>query len=1191
MMLKTFLLVVPLGLALSLALLYGDVNQAVATQHTASQQAPTPHVISHLRRLGVEQGLSQSSAYALLQDARGFVWIGTADGLNKYDGSSFTVYRHIASDSTSLSDNFIQVLLEDRSKRWLWVGTRDGGLNRFDRTTGTFTSFQHHPQGSRSPASAGSSLSSNVITALVQDSSGALWIGTDGGGLNRLDTRTGAVTRFQHDEQRTSTTTTTPANANINTSINSNVVLSLCLDSAGTLWIGTDVGLDCFRPYQYQQSQQSRPLQAQNKQVQVATFTHCFYQGSAPLPMSSSMNASINSSAISPSSDAHIYALAYRAASQTLWIGTGAGLYQCALHDSANHSAKHLTNHSANRTVGTQSLTLPVITKECSDESVRCLHGDRTSGVWACTATGGIYHADGQGTYATTATTTTTTMTAFHRMNAEVRAWSGSGIYSIMQDQSGLVWAGTYSGGIITFLARSAVFTTFTHDPANPTSERHLNRFAVTSLLEDAAINALWVGTLDGGLNRFDREHRTFTVFRHRDGDAHGLPSDVVRAIYRDRSGTLWVATQDGLAMMNADGRTFPTSFTTFRHDPRNPHSISSNNVFCVFEDSQGALWVGTLGGGLNRFDRSTQRFTVFKHDPMNPRSISGNIIRALCEDRTGALWVGTRGAGLNRFDPHTQDFTSFLHDEANPQSLSHNSIYGLYADGRGLLWIGTQGGGVNCLDTQSLASQSPANPVFTAFRTKDGLPNDVVYGIVEDRRGSIWLSTNKGLSRMNAQAVRETSGGAERKMSFRNYDERDGLQSNEFNAGAYCAGRDGTLYFGGIRGFTAFQPDSVLDNPFVPPVSITNFKLFNRAVKPAGKEISESEAIEISYRDNYFSFEFAALSFILPEKNRYRYKLEGFDQTWIDAGTKREAAYTNLDAGDYVFQVQGSNNDGVWNERGASVRVRITPPWWNTLWFRAVAVAFVVSASGGFMLWRIRAVRAAERISRQMAQLELQSLRLHMNPHFIFNAINSIQYLVSEGQTQAATHYLSTFARLMRKILKQHDYLAISIADELELLEMYIDLERLRYDYTFDYELHCEHRSELASLLIPAMVLQPYVENAIRHGLGTRKHGGMLSVRLERRDGLMFCVVEDNGIGRAQAQALQSKRTADGGDKQPAPHLSMATSITQRRLDILNAAHPSHHATHINVRTTDLIHADGSAAGTRVEILLPVLR
>jgi ligand-binding sensor domain-containing protein len=1084
----------------------------------------------------VEQGLSQSSGYAMLQDARGFVWIGTADGLNKYDGTSFTVYRHISFDTTSISDNFVQVLLEDRSKRYLWVGTRDGGLNRFDRIRGTFSVFQHNPRRH-------STLSANHITALVQDSTGVLWIGTDGGGLNRLDPRTGTVTRFQHDERRAS-------------SLRSNTVLALCLDSAGKLWVGTDMGLDAVHTTRIQEGA------FQHHEVEPRLESH---SESRPEPHRT-----------------HVYTLTYTAQSRTLWAGTDAGLYHLNLS-------------------GTASLLAFRPVEELESDVVRCLYADHPGCVWACTAVGGVFCiAQGKDAVVkdpslslmkrevlpTKERSSPAVITAYHRMNAELQAASGSGIYSMMQDNAGLVWIGTYSGGVVTFLARAAAFRTIASDPTNPASTSHLNRFAVTALYDDAPKNTLWVGTLDGGLNRFDRERGVFTLFRRNEEDAQSLPSDGVRAIYRDRAGVLWLATQDGLAMMNPDGRTF----TTFRHDAANPRSISSSNVFCIFEDRRGTLWVGTLGGGLNRFDRTTRTFTVFKHDPANPRSISGNVIRAICEDSTGGLWVGTRGAGLNRFDTRTQEFASFLHDEANPRSLSHNSIYSLYLDKRGLLWIGTQGGGVNVAAVQHVAHTAL---VFAVFRATDGLPNDVVYGIVEDRQGNIWLSTNKGISRIHGEWLPKADNNKIARLSFRNYDERDGLQSNEFNAGAYCAGRDGTLYFGGIRGFTAFQPDSVLDNPFVPPIVITDFKLFNKSVKPAGKEISESEAIEISYRDNYFLLEFAALSFIVPEKNRYRYMLEGFDKTWIEAGTKHEVAYTNLDEGEYVFRVQGSNNDGVWNTQGASLRVRITPPWWRTLWFRMLAGLATLGVATGFMLWRIRAVRVAERMSRQMAQLELQSLRLHMNPHFIFNAINSIQYLVSEGQAQAATHYLSTFARLMRKILKQHDYLSISIADELELLEMYIDLERLRYDYTFDYELHCEHRAELAPILIPAMVVQPFVENAIRHGLGTRKHGGKLRVQFARRNGHIYCVVEDNGIGRAQAQALQRKRLSDVGEKQ---NLSIATNITQRRLEILDAAHTSRNAsanveTHISVQTTDLKDKDGSAAGTRVEIILPIVR
>jgi ligand-binding sensor domain-containing protein len=1067
------------------------------------------------------------------------MWIATADGLNNYNGHSFKVFRHIQSDSTSLSDNFIQALYED-SSGVLWIGTRDGGLNRFDRKRGVFTAL------TATPSALGYRLTSNVVTALVGTHDGTLWVGTDRG-LNRLRISPFGVlgiTHFQHDPHKPH-------------SLGNNSVRALCVDDAGTLWVGTDTGLERFDAQSEHFVHYTLSLDHDHRQHTVYALTH----------------GRDNTGAM------------------RLWVGTDVGLfrYDLSAPASSNHALRQQCTH-IHQMHPSQHKPQRYAT------AIRSLLLDNAGTLWVGTTGSGLLRYDAE----------TQSLEPYSIHHLRSLNLSGTAIYSLAQDRTGLLWVGTYSNGITTFLPRANAFTTYTHDPTNPASTTHLNRYVVSAVCERRN-GELWIGTLDGGINRFNRTTGTFSLLHHNDAESsndpapssrtlkRSLPSDGIRCIFEDHTNTVWVATQSGLAryLPRKEAAQAHNVVEVFRHNEFDSTSLSHNNVFTVFEDRQRRLWVGTLGGGLNLFDRERKCFRRFQHNANQPNSLSSNLIRAICQDSTGALWVGTRGGGLNRLNPTTGTAERFFHDERHPRSLSHNAIYTLHVDKRGALWIGTQGGGLNRFN--------PATQDFTVFRSRAGsfttspmtLPNDVIYGIVEDTQGNLWISTNKGVSRITIHQIRASAQADS--LSFRNYDVRDGLQSNEFNAGAFHAGHSGRLYFGGICGLNEWFPDSLRDNTTKPPVVITGFQLFGNDVV-SNKDLSETDTLMISYKDNYCTFEFAALNFLLPEKNRYRYKLVGFDDTWIEAGARHEASYTNLPHGTYTFLVQGCNNDGIWNERGASVVLVITPPFWQTWWFRLLLWSSLGAAVVGVFVWRVHAVRVAERTSRQMAQLELQSLRLHMNPHFIFNSINSIQYLVSEGDSAAATRYLSTFARLMRKILKHTDYLAVTIGDEIELLTMYMELERLRYDYAFEYRIVCEHRSELASLLIPAMVIQPYVENAIRHGLGLREAHGLVTITLERvveqHGARLRCVITDNGIGRAKALELKNKASA------AEHHLSMATSITQRRLELLNmyTERGSARGTvckrtpSISVQTTDLTHEDGSAAGTRVEMFLPIL-
>ena len=336
-----------------------------------------------------------------------------------------------------------------------------------------------------------------------------------------------------------------------------------------------------------------------------------------------------------------------------------------------------------------------------------------------------------------------------------------------------------------------------------------------------------------------------------------------------------------------------------------------------IYEDSNNILWIGTWRGALHRFDRESRTFRHYRHDPQNPQSLSDNDVSCIYEapSEPGVLWIGTYKGGLNRFDPEREIFQRYQHDPQNLQSLSSNFINTVHEDRTGILWIGTASG-LNGFDreTQSVSRYGEA----------EGLPNEVVLGILEDDRGNLWLSTGNGLSRFNLE-----------NRTFKNYDVRDGLQSNVFGQNAYCKLRSGEMVFGGMNGFNIFHPDSVKDNPTIPPVVFTGLTRYstgsNEGAVTVEKGISEKEAVEFSYQENIFTLEFAALNFRLPQKNQYAYKLEGFSDQWIQLGNKHDITFTNLDPGEYTLRVKGSNNDGIWNEEGATLKIIIHPPWWET--------------------------------------------------------------------------------------------------------------------------------------------------------------------------------------------------------------------------------------------------------------------
>jgi len=819
-------------------------------------------------RISLEHGLSQSGVTCILQDNQGFMWFGTGDGLNKYDGYKFEVYRHNPSDPNSLSSNGVFSIYEDQSGI-LWIGTFGGGINRFDREENEFTHWVNEPGNPNS-------LSHDYVNSIYEDREGVLWIGTRSG-LNRLvpsDSEGSHLIfmRYKHS----------PNDPN---SLSHDYVSSIYEDRSGVLWIGTRGGLNKLVP---SAGEGSPPI-----------FIRYQHDPNDPNSLSNNEIMTI-----------------YEDRSGILWIGTeGGGLNRL---DRKKETFTHWQN-------------VPDDPNSISHNEIRSIFEDQNGVLWVGTFGGGLNQFDREKEIFT------------HLVNEPGNPYSLSSneILSIYGDKTGVIWIGAYAGGINRFDREKGKFEHWANEPGNTNSLSHNYVF---SILEDQS-GIVWIGTEGGGLNRFDREKETFTNWINDPKNPFSLSHNSVYSIYEDRSGTLWIGTGGGLnkIVMSTSGGSSPT-FIRYQHNPKDPDSLSHNRVMSIFEDQSGVLWIGTFGGGLNRFDREKERFTHWVNEPGNTFSLSNNEIISIYEDREGVLWIGTN-YGLNKFDREQNKFTHWINEPGTPNSLGSNEVLSIYEDQSGVLWIGTIGGGLNKFDREK--------ETFTRYKEDDGLPNDVIYGILEDNHNNLWLSTNKGLSKFNPQTE-----------TFRSYDSHDWLQINEFNQGAYHKSRSGDIFFGGTKGFISFFPDELKKNLHIPPVVITALKKFDEVVKV---DISDPEEIKFSYKDKFFSFEFAALDFKNPEKNQYAYMMEGFDEDWIYSGTRRFVSYTNLDPGEYIFRVKGSNNDRVWNEEGVSVKITITPPFWQTWWFRILAGAALLAIA--FFVHRIR----VKNIETQSRRLEVQ--------------------------------------------------------------------------------------------------------------------------------------------------------------------------------------------------------------------------
>ncbi|MCP5051273.1 MAG: hypothetical protein GY940_29175, partial [bacterium] len=534
-----------------------------------------------------------------------------------------------------------------------------------------------------------------------------------------------------------------------------------------------------------------------------------------------------------------------------------------------------------------------------------------------------------------------------------------NGIYSIFEDRSGVLWIGTLGRGLNTFDLESRRFTQYQRNTSDPNS---LSHNYVMSIHETQS-GMLWIGTRGGGLNRLDRENQRFTRYRYDETDPNSLSHDTVYSIYEDPAGVLWAGTGGGLNSLDRENG----KFRRYQHDTNNPESLSGDSIRAIYEDHGGVMWVGTQYSGLNVFDRSTGKFTRYQNDPEDPNSLGANSAMCFYQDRSGVLWVGTFSGGLNRFDEEKKQFTRYMPREDNPNSLTHEGVMAIHEDSGGIFWLATYGGGLNRFDR--------AGGQFKAFREKDGLANDVVYGLLADSRGNLWMSTNKGLSMFNPKT-----------QTFKNFDVDDGLQSNEFNDGAYFKNKKGEMFFGGINGLNAFLPELITDSSYQPPVVITNFLLLNKPVplrrldpeSPLEKTIEESDSLTLSYKHYVVSFDFSALHYAAPKKNRYSYTLEGFDREWFETGSNnRRATYTNLPSGNFTFRVRGTNKDGTWNNRGTSLKISVLPPPWATWWAYTLYLLALAALVARFLRSKqILAQKVKERtkeLNRQKEVLEIK--------------------------------------------------------------------------------------------------------------------------------------------------------------------------------------------------------------------------
>jgi ligand-binding sensor domain-containing protein/signal transduction histidine kinase len=638
-------------------------------------------------------------------------------------------------------------------------------------------------------------------------------------------------------------------------------------------------------------------------------------------------------------------------------------------------------------------------------------------------------------------------------------------IIDIYEDFSGILWIATLGGGLSRINQYKSQFEHYSHNSHNPNS---LSHNFIYPIFEDSK-GILWIGTAGGGLNRYDRKNSLFTHYQHDLNDSKSICHNIVRSICEDKSGFLWIATEGGLSRLRKNNWK-KKSFFNFFHDPNNPESLSSNYVLSVLVDRDGALWVGT-SDGLDSFESKTGTFI---HYIYNPIFFNYNNVWTIYENRDGVFWLGTWGQGFNRFDKKKGEFIRYTHDPKIPDCVSHNIVTSFFEDKDKLLWIGTYGGGLNRFNRDT------GN--FKHYTTKDGLADNVVYGILPDNNGNLWMSTNKGLSRFNP--------GTE---TFRNYEVEDGLQSNEFNRAAYFKNRKGRMYFGGINGFNTFWM------------------------------VAQKEGIVLPFNLNYFSFEFAALDYTAPEKNQYAYLLEGVDSDWIYCGTRRYAAYTSLNPGNYIFRVKGSNNDRIWNEKGISIPITISPPFWKRWWFTLIWVSLIAMILFLIFYFTFRYITLLKEKARAERFAAVGKFASYF-AHDIKSPLEGTYLIASQMREMFSSRdekreYLDDVIvgiDRMRNLVKGALDFSRASKPRMEPTDLNLLIQNIASEFQKinPCEISLQMEKKLPLILLDSSLMKRVFANLFENSFQARKDRCLIKVSTEIKDKKILVEVKDNGKG-----------------------------------------------------------------------------
>ncbi|MCB9301261.1 MAG: histidine kinase [Lewinellaceae bacterium] len=1011
----------------------------------------------HFENFTTQDGLSHNEVRALLQDSRGFLWVGTANGLNRFDGYDFEVFLPDPNLANSIGGEAIAGLAEGPDGR-IWIA-HNRGLDVYDPRRDTFLQVQPRPEDAATWSfsnNCGIFIARQGQAAITLNGHYLLWFPPGSFEYERLYCPNVPV------EQR-------PASAKQHTI---NALISATRKSDNEAWISSFFGL--FSLDLIRKEYTFHPMKG---------FDWKFGPGAVCADPAREW-------LWFPVFDQGLFSLDLRTETAQYWGDVPIGFINSGPDVALLDGGKVWANY-------------PGILDPNTGQAIQVRHIPDDS---------------------------------YSFPNASVTA-AYTGL-------DGILWVGT-TGGLVKMDPRLQGF-------------RHVLLEEHPPYDYDNSVVEIFENPEDG--QYYITSFYTAMVFQY--DPKTGKSRDITREfkphitnfptrIFRDSKGGTWLL---------ANGEIFQADLAARRLTPIDmpplPAGATNRATFDMEEDFKGDLWVTKWRAGLLRYDRKSGKLSYLFPPAGMPRP---NSIHCLATDRRRqTIWAGTRSEGVFGVDAATGKWTHLSELQANGKPFSVLNATGLEVDDEDNLWIST---------AQGLLRRSPDGDA-RLFTQADGLANTLLEGMNQDKKGRLWLATGSGISCIDPKTL-----------LIRNYDERDGLKIDAALDG-FSVNAEGEVFSGTKRGFIRFHPDSILIDNRPPRLVLTSFKVAGIERRENALSVDFWTEVRLKPTENFFSIEYAALNFTLPEENTYFYKLEGLDEDWVDAGKRRVANYTKLPPGQYKFCLKARNKDGVWSSAEKTLAIVVRPPFWRTWWFIGLAFAMLLGLVYGGYRFRTRQIRREEQMksafNKKLAEVEMAALRSQMNPHFLFNCLNSINRFIQRNEPDAASSYLTKFSRLIRLVLDNSRSDQVSLRDEMEALRLYIELESMRFVGRFTYGIDIASSLDTSSIELPPMLVQPYVENAIWHGLMHKESEDCyLWVRVFERGDRLIIEVEDNGIGREMARQLKSKSAT--------LHKSHGMKVTAERIGLINEIYEAR----AEVQITDLKDEQGNAAGTKVTLSL----